>query len=472
MPTSRRAFLTRTATLAAATTLSPLALGRTAAAATPTMAVSVNKVDITPPAGTPMAGYYEFLPTDRLSTGVSAPLYARCTILWDNGFPNVIVTADTLVIPRAVNQDIRARVSALGIAGSDFVLTATHTHSGPVLNGDLNPLIAYGIADSSPQAWAVQDAREAFEDAVVQLVSDTLGAVRTPCTLDYKVGTATFAANREGLTYNERDVPILVARSLAGAPLAVLYGYGCHPVSLGSPANPTFNPDYPGVATATIESSTGAFAQFLLGPAGDQDPSQNLTRGTALCQSLGQSLGQTVANAVATPGRSIAGPILTDYQEVSLPLSIPTASTMTADFTSRLNDVAWDKRHATAMLAQIQAADYATAIPLPLQVWKLSGGTPLRLALTGGELVSDYGEIFRSLYPNRSNDIWIAGYANEVPAYIPSDTLLNSGAPSTTRAAGPRTSRRSAAARWSSTDGSATSRAGRRAPRRTGSSRY
>lgn len=72
------------------------------------------------------------------------------------------------------------------------------------------------------------------------------------------------------LPYVETEVPVLVARDASGAPLVVLFSYGCHPVCAG--AQTQFDPDYPGRAVARIEEASGAFAPFVLGPAGDQDP--------------------------------------------------------------------------------------------------------------------------------------------------------------------------------------------------------
>ena len=62
-------------------------------------------------------------------------------------------------------------------------------------------------------------------------------------------------------------------------------------------------------------------------------------------------------------------------------------------------------------------------VPLPLQVWKLQGRPTLRLAFTGGELVSGYGAYFRNEYGG-ADRLLIVGYANEIPAYIPSDESL------------------------------------------------
>jgi hypothetical protein len=265
-------------------------------------------------------------------------------------------------------------------------------------------------------------------DAMVQLVADALAAPRTACTLDYLVDGEVFAYNREGLSYTEADVPILVARGLTGAPVAVLYGYGCHPVCAGQQT--AFDADYPGLASALIEQQTGAFAQFLIGAAGDQDPAGN--RGYPLAQNCGNDLGQTVVNAIATPGRAVPGPINTNYTEVSLPLDITDTpqnmAAVRADFVARLGNSAlpgFYHRHAEVMIGQIDAHSFGTTVPLPLQTWNFGNGG-LRLAITGGELVSGYDFYFRNNYGGTAR-IWVFGYAGEIPAYIPSDELLAGG---------------------------------------------
>jgi hypothetical protein len=392
------------------------------------MAVSVGKCVITPPVGTPLAGYGCDEP--RLATGNNAPLYARCTVFWDGGDPNVIVSADVLGFPRSMNQAIRARITALGVAESDFILTGTHTHNGGALLDELVPFISYNIAAGSAAMKAVQSYAGSLENTIVNLVASTLAAARTPCTLDYQVANEDFAYNREGLPYIEQDVPMLTARSAAdGTPLAVLFGYGCHPVAAGGQT--LSDPDYPGVACALIESSTPAHAQFLLGPAGDQDPVGDFD--WPLASADGQDLGQTVVNALATPGRPLTGPIDTGYQDLSVPLDIDDTpsnlAAVRAGYVARKGDSSlpgYVRRHAQTMIGQIDAHSFATSLKLPLQTWSLQGSPGLYLALTGGELVSGFGVYFRSMYGG-SDGIWIAGYSNEVPAYIPSNELLSSG---------------------------------------------
>lgn len=397
------------------------------------LAISTAKVDITPPPGTPLAGLGSDTP--RLSTGSNAPLYARCTILWDSGWPNVIVSLDTLAIPRALNLAIRTQVEPMGPPGTpigheDLVITATHTHNGGAVAGELDPLIAYNVVPGSTADTALQAYTAQVLNGAVAAVQAALAATQIPCTLDYQSTTQSFSANREGLPYVETTVPMLCARDTAGHLLAVLFGYGAHPVAGGWQT--LADPDYPGAACAYIEAQKpGVFAQFLLGAAGDQDPVG--ARSFALVSSLGQSLGAAVLTAAAHPGRSVTGPIDTAYTDLTVPLDITTSpsnlAAVRADYVAREGNLglpSYYRRHAQAMIAQIDANSFATSVNVPVQTWTLQGAPALRLALTGGELVSGYAVYLRATYGGTAG-IWVCGYANEDPAYIPSNELLTSG---------------------------------------------
>lgn len=386
------------------------------------MAVSTASVDITPAVGYPMGGYGVDEP--RLSDGVNEPLTARCTILWDAGKPKVIVTADVLAFGASMHHTIRSRVTAMGVAWPDFVLTATHTHNGPVLIEKLDPAISYNLLDlTSVLAYCVR-----LTNALVGLVAAALAAPRTVCSLDYLVTDEAFSYNREGLPYAEVDVPVLVARDLLGAPRAVLFSYGAHPVAANGQT--LFDPDYPAQAIKEIEAiSPDTFAQFLLGPAGDQNPTAIGTFDTA--DAFGRDLGATVANAIATPGRPLAGPIDSQYTRVSLPLDTPDTAEALASARAaylarslRPGIYGFGRRHAEAIVAEFDAATFASAVDLPVQIWRLQGSPGLSIVLCGGEVVSGYAVTLRSRHGG-SEELWFNAYANEIPAYIPSDELLN-----------------------------------------------
>jgi hypothetical protein len=395
-------------------------------------AVSTAKVDITPEIATNpfMGGYGSQGIGQRQATGANSPLHARCIVLWDDGCPNVIVAADVLGFPRSMHQAIRSRVGALpAVMGTwsapfpDFVLSATHTHNGPALIDVLEPFISYDLANTTQLTtysnWLV--------GAIVNLVATALAAPRTSVTLDYRVAMANFAYNREGLAYVETAVPVLVARGASGSAAAVVFGYGCHAVSAG--IQELWDGDFPAVACAVVESAVpGSFALFLQGPAADQDPAG--IRDWPLRTQLGTTLGNSVVSSVTNAGRTLTGPIGSRYQEIQIPLDVTdTPSNLAlvrADYQARAsadNAPTWVIRHAQRMAQQIDTHTFAKTVPLPLQVWTFAGTPALELALTGGELVSGYAVYFRNRHGG-ANGIWMCGYANEIPSYIPSNELL------------------------------------------------
>lgn len=385
------------------------------------LAVSTGVVDITPPIGYPMGGYGRDAP--RLSTGVNEPLCARCTILWADDVPKVIVTADVLALGRTMHQLIRNRVITLGVQTGDFVLTVTHTHNGPVLTEKLHPYIAYNIQDLTE----VEQYCLTLVETIVLLVTSTLSAPRTVCTLDYSIADENFSYNREGLPYDEVDVPILVARNLSGAPRAVVFGYGAHTVAANGQTE--FDPDYPAQAIKEIEATgEDVFAQFMLGPAGDQNPRE--IGDFSSSDWWGADLGATVANAIESEGRPLWGPIDTAYSEVSLPLDVDASLSailaMRAAYLTRSmreDILGFQRRHAEIMLAQIDFDTFSTDLIVPVQTWTIHGSPSLHIVFCAGEVVSGYAVALR-LAHGGSDAVWFNAYSNEVPAYIPSDELL------------------------------------------------
>lgn len=386
--------------------------------------VSTGTIDITPGVGYPMAGYGVDSP--RLATGTNQPLYARCTIIYDGAVPHVVVTADVLGFRRGLHQQIRTAVTGLGIPPEDFVLTATHTHNGPVLTEGLDPFIAYDLENltsvATYTAWLVA--------TITTLVAQTRAAPSTPCTLDYFVLEAGFSFNREGLPYVESDVPCLVARGGDGTPRAVLFGYGAHPVAGG--IQTVFDGDYPVPAIAAIQAQwPGCAAQFMTGPAGDQNPTA--TGSFDDVQTFGNELGAAVVGAIATPGRVLTGPITSSYGEVTLPLDVSVnagnVAAVRADYLARSNNpalVGYERRHAFSMTQLIDTtplAELEVSVPLPVQRWTIGGAERLVMLFSGGEVVSGYAVVVRQ-ENGGSDGVWFLAYSNEIPGYIPSDELL------------------------------------------------
>jgi hypothetical protein len=91
-------------------------------------------VDITPPIGYRMSGYFR----ERLSTGISNPLKAKAVVLRQNDTSAALVFCDILGISLDVSS--RAREIAAkktGIPAENILIAATHSHTGPLYFGAL-----------------------------------------------------------------------------------------------------------------------------------------------------------------------------------------------------------------------------------------------------------------------------------------------------------------------------------------------
>ncbi|MEV5719746.1 hypothetical protein AB0L41_38165 [Amycolatopsis mediterranei] len=385
-------------------------------------ALTVGLTDVTPQAGAILAGYATDIP--RTAHNFRQRLHARCTIFWESGRPNIIVTVDVLGFPREIHQIIRANIEKMGVDTSRFMLTATHTHGGPVLTKGSTVFTLYNVKADSAEARTITHLRDLMIEQIVQLVRRTLARTPTDCIFHHYTSRLDHSYNREGMPDVETSVPILAARSPGGTLLAVLFGYGCHPVT--APADNLVDSDYPGAAVSQIEEETGAFAQFLPGAAGDQQPLE--TRDVESTRKLGRALGKAVADALAEPGHAVFGPVDTCYEELDAKLMLPAnMEEFRKNFVDRhqRSQAGWLDRHAKSMIEQIDRNSFTRSVRIPLQSWLFDGERPLRFAIFGGEPVAGYAKMIRNLA--RGETTWLIGYAGEVPAYLPTNELLTTG---------------------------------------------
>ncbi len=95
--------------------------------------VGTAALNISPPAGTPMAGYYYA----RGSQDALDDLYAKAAVLDDGGTKVALVVCDLITLPRTTVLDARQLIEQqTGIPGGHVMISATHTHTGPALTRD------------------------------------------------------------------------------------------------------------------------------------------------------------------------------------------------------------------------------------------------------------------------------------------------------------------------------------------------
>lgn len=86
------------------------------------------RTDITPPLGTPLAGYYHYRP----STGILDPLEAICVAVCDGEKTALLYSIDHLHINNGLTARIKSAVAkAVKVDEAAVYIASTHTHLGP-----------------------------------------------------------------------------------------------------------------------------------------------------------------------------------------------------------------------------------------------------------------------------------------------------------------------------------------------------
>jgi hypothetical protein len=235
--------------------------------------VGVGVADITPAVGTPLSGF--IARENRPSTHIDSALQVRVLAIQQDGAVHCLLNYDLIGLGTTVTQHM---LSALEreIGPGHYLLTATHTHSGPVMGL---------LAGETPPAAEYMDRLAQCSVEAAHVALDSLQPTRLMWS----------EIPMPGLTYNRRallvdgrvsimpepDLPVvqrgpldervtvLVWQSLQGKNIAALVQYACHGVAVLSQG---ISSDIPGALAEAIGLRLGAPCLFLQAAAGDVNP--------------------------------------------------------------------------------------------------------------------------------------------------------------------------------------------------------
>lgn len=389
----------------------------------------VSRVKITPVEKVWMAGYGS---RTNAAVGAYHDLWAKALAIEDRaGNLGVIVTLDVCSVNRAFTGRVLARIGEkYGLKRDQFILNCSHTHSGPAVDKSL--MYIHQLKDED---WVHVNAyTKQLEDWIVQLVGDALKD-RAPARILTGNGMARFAVNRrqnaEGsirtLKFRKGPtdyaVPVVKVENADGSMKAVLFGYACHPTTLGEYY---YCGDYPGWAQIELERShPGATALFFQGAGADQNPLPR--RKLSLAVQYGKELAAAVEQALQDE-LSVREPVLSlKYEEVPLAMKdAPTIEELETIVKGRHPDRVyrklWHIKWAKDMLAGLRRGEkYPKEYPLSVQYWTIGDQ---KLFAFGSELVVRYAVEIKKLY---GEDTFVMGYSNDVMNYIPSDEMWDEG---------------------------------------------
>ncbi len=392
-----------------------------------TWKAGVAKVAITPSELMWMSGYAS---RTKPAEGVIHDLWAKAVVLQDPaGHSAVLITLDLVGIDRATSQKICDRLQTThSIDRSQIAIATSHTHSGPVVGTNL--LAMYSLDDASMKQ--VEKYTEQLSDAISRVVADAF-ATLAPSILSTGESQASFAVNRRN--NREPDVPMLREKGQLVGPVdhtlpvlsvrdpdgklrAIVFGYACHSTVLSLME---FSGDWPGFAQLEIEKRhPDAIALFWAGCGADQNPLPRRT--VELAAEYGKQTADGVDHALGSPMQPVTGSLKSVYKEIDLALDhIPTIEEVENDLKSENVYIA---RRAKWLSSQLtRDGKLSSTYPYPVQMWAV--GDNVKLTFLGGEVVVDYALRLQAELPGPSN--WIAGYSNDVMAYIPSKRVLLEG---------------------------------------------
>jgi neutral ceramidase len=236
--------------------------------------------NITPKLGIPLAGYY----SERGATGVHDPLNAKVIVLESDGVKAALVSLDLIGTLRFTVEEARALiVQQTGIPGTNVMISATHSHTGPIFAGSRRYDAIQGQHDLAREYTSLlpQFVAAAVKDADAKLAP----------------GHALFGNTRvEGLAFNRRfhmrdgsvvmnpgklnpnilrpagptddEVAVVYFQDEQARPLATYVNF---PMHLDTVGGTEFSADYPFTLSECLARAKGndMLTLFTIGCAGD-----------------------------------------------------------------------------------------------------------------------------------------------------------------------------------------------------------
>ena len=413
-----------------------IALSGLLAAAPAEWKAAAAKAVITPTEPMYLAG---FASREVPAEGTAMDLYAKSLTIEDaKGTRFVMVTLDLVEVTYQLRDAVAAAArSKYGLPEKALQLNCSHTHCGPELR--YTELEFMSFTDPLRKERCLR--YNAFlTDRIVGIIGEALQHLE-PATVSYGHARCGFAMNRrlksdkpsgdpylnspnpEGVV--DHDVPVLTVSTAAGKLSAIVFGYACHNTSMSIKQ---WHGDYAGHAQQLIEEAhPGTVALFMMGCGGDQNAYPRFS--PIFSFRHGQSLATAVEAALDAKPKPVHGPLSIDWQTTRLDYaSIPTAAQIgkrlgTGEGYDKGYEVyqrKWDEKR----LHAIRNGGLRDHYDYPVQTLRF--GSDLTLVALSGETCVDYSLRLKHEFKG-PGALWVAGYSNDILAYIPSKRVLHEG---------------------------------------------
>jgi hypothetical protein len=403
----------------------------------------VAVVDITPPKGYRMSGYFN----ERLNTGVKDPLHAKAIVFRQGETQAALVVCDLIGITADVTN--RARKSAsekTGIPAENIAITATHSHTGPLYFGALREYFhARAVEKHGRDPHELSPYAEALEAKLGEAIVKAHQAA-APVRIDAGI------AEENRLSFNRRfhmkdgsvrfnpgqqnpdivrvagpidpDVGIVRFRA-AEKDLAALVVFAMH---LDTTGGTEYSADYPYFLERELRKSLGPdfVSLFGAGTCGDINHVDVRIKGRRSTEEMGAMLAETVVNHL---------PKLVTIKEPSLAVRRAVVDTPLQNYTPEETARARERMakigsREMPFLDQVETAkifDLALrnddSIPLEVQAFRLS--REVAIVTLPAEVFVELGLAIKRASPFKTT--LVIELANDDPAYIPTRKAFAEG---------------------------------------------
>jgi neutral ceramidase len=424
-----------------------------AASSNDSLEVGAAEIDITPPVGMRMAGYFD----ERFATGVHDPLKAKALVLRQADKEIAMVFCDLVGVSLNVTTNARAQASKnTGIPVPNIMICATHSHTGPLFDDVRDyyfheaAVAKFGKDPNEPVHYPTFLSEKLV--AVINQAHSKLHAAQL------EVGIAT----QENLTFNRRywmkngkvafnpgqlntnivraagptdtDVGILFAREPdAKHPFAGLTVFAMHSDTVGGS---DYSADYAYFLQQMLRSaySEDFISAFGAGTCGDLNhinvnKKENI-KGFDVAERLGTTLGATVKNARLT--RITKPTLMVRSTTLQIPLQQPTPQEL-ADARSKTDKIGDPDTSFTAKVILVKNLDLARrgpTCPMEVQVVRLDSDTAF--AFLPCEIFVELGLAIKHSSP--FNRTIVISICNDRPSYVPTKKAFTEGSYEVTNA--------------------------------------
>jgi hypothetical protein len=405
-------------------------------------------VDITPPRGYRMAGYF----AERINTGMHDPIFAKVLVFRQGEHRAALVFCDLVGVPRWLASRARERAgAATGIPVANIAVAATHSHTGPLYFGAMHTHLH--------EKAVAADGRDRLEefDYPAHLVEKIAEAVTTAWKRLAPVQLAAGTAEDESLPFNRRfkmkdgsvrfnpgalnpeivrpagpidpEIGIVLIAPAGGReapPIAALTVFAMHLDTVGGTE---YSADYAYYLETALKQALGSqfISVFGAGTCGDINHIDVTKRERARTEDLGKKLADDVLAArsrlaaVSSPALEVRSTLVTCAIQKPSPEEI-------AEAKDKGDQLATGKLPFLERVKTAKVLDLLAKYPEPTRLMEVQTfrlGPELAIVTLPGEVFVELGLAIKARSPFETT--LVVELANDVPNYIPTEKAFREG---------------------------------------------